>query len=324
MVFLCDILSTTGLSKFRKMGSGNMMAKLNVRGGACVVGISFLLCLQAQSAFAQAAQEPAAPTPPPAAQDSAQPETPSKETSPESTGSETSPGEEDTLQTPPAGTDATAAPSEGSPSTPLEAESAQAQGEESPGEEATLPKEQGATALVVAPQQESTSSSELSVEESSEAAPLQLELPQPPSPFSQGRIRVGLGIGMATSSSNDWLLLGLGAGYYVFDGLEPHLDTTFYLFGDPFIATVTPGLRYVLHMVPRIKPYVGAFYRHYFVATELPDTNSIGARLGLYFMTGGMSYFGGGAVYEHYTDENYFAKGDQDVWYPEITFSLSF
>lgn len=154
------------------------------------------------------------------------------------------------------------------------------------------------------------------------------EPPKIPSPFDQGRVRLGVVLGWAQASSGfstiNWVLLGLSGGYYVLDGLEPNLGTSFWI-GDPFIATVSPGLNYVFHMVPTVKPYVGGFYRHYFVTDNSfawDDTDSIGARGGVYFMIAPMSYFGGGVAYEHFLDENLFSNVDQV--YPEITISIAF
>lgn len=161
-----------------------------------------------------------------------------------------------------------------------------------------------------------------SVSETGEIVVPELPLAPERSPFDKGTIRVGLGLGVASYSTDDWMILGLGVGYFVLKGLEPHLDTTFWVIGQPFMATLTPGVRYVLHFVPKVKPYVGGFYRHYFVGDDNLDTNSIGARLGLNIMTGKMSYFGAGVVYEHFLDQNFFV--DQDQFYPEISFSFSF
>lgn len=159
----------------------------------------------------------------------------------------------------------------------------------------------------------------------SETGEIQIpELPRPkrPSPFDQGTFSVGVGLGMASSSTEDWMILGLGVGYFVVDGLQVQLDSTYWVIGYPFLATVTPGVRYVLHFVPKVKPYIGGYYRHYFVGNDNEDTNSIGARLGVNFMTGRMSYFGAGMVYEHFLDTKFFR--DQDQFYPEITFAFSF
>jgi len=149
--------------------------------------------------------------------------------------------------------------------------------------------------------------------------------PSPAGPFARGRLRVGGMIGFSTAvgggTSRSWFILGVGAGYYVLDGLEPHADTTFWI-GDPFLATLTPGIRYVFHMVPMVKPYVGAFYRHYFVDGPLGDTDSIGGRAGVNFMVNDFSYVAGGLVYEHFLDEDLFAEADQ--FYPEIMISVSF
>ena len=161
--------------------------------------------------------------------------------------------------------------------------------------------------------------------------------PRPPSPFDKGRIRLGLSLGWIglqasnglRTESEDWMILGISGGYYVMDGLELGAGTNLWLIGSPFIATITPGVRYVFHMVPKVKPYVGTFYRHYFVSnsddaiiTGGKDTDSVGARMGAYIMAGPMSYFGGGAVYEHFLDEDLFT--DRNQWYPEIVFALAF
>lgn len=152
--------------------------------------------------------------------------------------------------------------------------------------------------------------------------------PKIPTPFDQGSIRLGLVLGWAQASTGlstiNWVLLGVTGGYYVLDGLEPNLGANFWI-GDPFIATLSPGLNYVFHMVPTVKPYVGAFYRHYFVTDNRfgwDDTDSIGARGGVYFMIGPMSYFGGGIAYEHFLDQNLFSNVDQV--YPEITLAIAF
>jgi len=152
--------------------------------------------------------------------------------------------------------------------------------------------------------------------------------PKIPSPFDQGSIRLGLVLGWAQASTGftsiNWFLLGVAGGYYVLDGLEPNVGVNFWI-GDPFISTVSPGLNYVFHMVPTVKPYVGGFYRHYFVTDNRyawDDTDSIGARGGVYFMVSPMSYFGGGIAYEHFLDENLFSNVDQV--YPEITLAIAF
>ncbi len=87
---------------------------------------------------------------------------------------------------------------------------------------------------------------------------------------------------------------------------------------------LSPGLRYVFHMVPVIKPYVGGFYRHTFV-NDYDDLNSLGARAGIYFAPkGGGFYVGGGAVYEHLLGCTSSTFVDCDDVYPEIFVGASF
>lgn len=149
-----------------------------------------------------------------------------------------------------------------------------------------------------------------------------LPAPRPKSPFDQGRIRVSLALGWAATRSTNWLIIGVGGGYYILNGLELGADAAFLLGGNPFIATLTPGVRYTFNQVPILKPYVGTFYRHYFIADNYSDSDSLGARLGVNFMTGTFSYVGIGAVYEHFLDDSLYENPDQ--FYPELAFSFAF
>jgi hypothetical protein len=144
-------------------------------------------------------------------------------------------------------------------------------------------------------------------------------------PFSRGSIRLSALVGTGFTSSDDYLILGAGLGYYVLDGLEVGVDYDIWFLADPVLNRISPGVRYVFHMVPAIKPYVGGFYRHTFVSGDgIPDFNYLGARLGIYYVpqSKGM-YVGGGAVYEHMLDCNS-KVWECDNWYPEIFIGVSF
>ena len=154
------------------------------------------------------------------------------------------------------------------------------------------------------------------------SAPPELEPVKPPSPFRQGGIQVGLGVGWASTSRESWTILGAGVGVFVFDGVQVELGSTFWLGGDPFVATITPALRYVFHFVPMVQPYVGTFYRHYFLDSGYLDTDSIGARGGVYFSLGKHVIVGGGIAYEHFLDDDVFTRRD-DV-YPELSIAAIF
>jgi hypothetical protein len=145
-------------------------------------------------------------------------------------------------------------------------------------------------------------------------------------PFAQGRTRISVVLGSATGGfDSTYLILGAGVGFFVLDGFAVEVDAQAWLFGDPFTATVTPGLRYIFWMVPKVNPYIGAFYRHYFIENPFDDFDTYGARAGLLLQIGDNGYLGAGAVYERrFSCDNDEFRSDCDQWYPEITFSLSF
>lgn len=141
-------------------------------------------------------------------------------------------------------------------------------------------------------------------------------------PFSQGRLRISGGVGGNFVGDDSYFLLSLGAGYYLVDGLELSLDTG-YRFDDPFVATVAPGVRYVLHFVPTVKPYVGGYYKHWFIAEGAADFDAVGARGGIFLVIARRAYVGIGVAYEHVITEA--CSGDEcDRLIPELAFSLSF
>jgi len=142
-------------------------------------------------------------------------------------------------------------------------------------------------------------------------------------PFCRGGIGVTVMIGSASAGSRDYLILGAGVSYYVIDGLSLGLDGDVWLLEDPTVYTLTPQTRYVLYFVPVIKPYLGAFYRHYFLTGDFDDLDSIGGRVGAYIVPGAGSYVGLGAVYEKMLSCEDSAFRDCDGWYPEITIGFS-
>jgi hypothetical protein len=143
-------------------------------------------------------------------------------------------------------------------------------------------------------------------------------------PFARGSIRLSFLIGSGWTTTDEYLILGAGVGYYVVDGLELGLDYEAWLFGSPVLNRLSPGVRYVFHMVPVIKPYVGGFYRHTFV-NGYEDLDYVGARAGLFYVPkGGGLYFGGGAVYEHLLNHCSGQYVDCDDVYPEIFVGVSF
>jgi len=142
--------------------------------------------------------------------------------------------------------------------------------------------------------------------------------------FAQGRTHVVVSGGTGSAFNQSYLVLGLGASYYLIDGLNVGLFAESWSGNDPHFYTITPSVGYVFFQVPRVKPYVGAFYRRTFYSSSLPDIDSVGARAGAYLAVGRNAYVGLGAVYESYLDCNKSVYRDCSVTYPEISFTIAF
>ena len=142
-------------------------------------------------------------------------------------------------------------------------------------------------------------------------------------PFKEGSIRVSIVVGSGQTFGDDYTIIGLGAGYYVIDGLELGLDGEAWLSGDPDIYKLSPQTKYVLPTQSRLRPYIGAFYSHVFI-DHYDDLDTIGGRGGVYFIQDKQWSFGVGAVYESYLNCDDTIYSSCDNIYPEITFLFSF
>ncbi len=144
--------------------------------------------------------------------------------------------------------------------------------------------------------------------------------------FSKNSTSVGVIVGSGSAFNDNYIILGVGVGYYVVQGLEIGLDVQHWFSGDPSITKVSPQIRYVFTQPKVIKPYVGAFYRRTYFGDlngrSIDDQDSFGYRAGAYFSTNNRVYIGGGIVYEEYTDCAAFV--DCSNTYPEILFMVSF
>ena len=113
--------------------------------------------------------------------------------------------------------------------------------------------------------------------------------PPQPTPFDRGKFGLSGGAGRQSTFDTSYIVVGLGAGYYVLDGVEVGLAASHYFGDGPSISRVTPSLRYVAQPLfgrsPLI-PYVGAFYDHYFVGGTYGDVDGIGGRAGVIFVSG--------------------------------------
>lgn len=140
--------------------------------------------------------------------------------------------------------------------------------------------------------------------------------------FSKGRRRVSGTVGWGSSLGDDYLLLGVGVGYFVSNGLGVGVDFEGWFIGDPTQYKISPRADYVMWKSPRMKPYAGVFYRYTFLGEGLDDQSSVGGRTGVFYKgaRGGMA--GAGVVYERYLDVP--EPFDDDVLYPEVFIAVSF
>jgi len=141
--------------------------------------------------------------------------------------------------------------------------------------------------------------------------------------FSKGSKRLSVMAGSGSTFSSNYMIIGLGAGYFVANGLEVGLDGEAWLGGDPDIYKLSPQVKYVLPVKSHIRPYIGTFYRRIFI-DGLDDLDTIGARGGVYFIPNEKWFVGIGAVYESYLNHDDDIHSSSDDIYPEITISFSF
>lgn len=144
--------------------------------------------------------------------------------------------------------------------------------------------------------------------------------------FSKNSTSVGAVVGTGSAFNDNYIIMGVGASYYLAEGLEIGIDAQHWFSGDPSITKVSPKITYVFNQPKVFKPYLGVFYRRTFYGDykgrSIDDENSYGYRAGAYFSTDNRVYIGGGVVYEEYMDCN--PSYDCSTTYPEITFAVSF
>jgi hypothetical protein len=140
--------------------------------------------------------------------------------------------------------------------------------------------------------------------------------------FERGATNVSVLVGSGQAFDESYLVLGIGAGYYIANGLELGLELETWLNGDPDIYKVTPGLRYVFNLSGKLRPYVGGFYRRVFIE-DFDDRDSWGGRAGVYIPTGARSYLGLGVVYTELVDCDERIYSTCSDTYPELTFSFA-
>ncbi len=141
--------------------------------------------------------------------------------------------------------------------------------------------------------------------------------------FSAGNARLTFIIGNGYAFDNSYLIIGIGAAYFVADGLDLGLDLESWVGVDPHITKISPRIDYVFNTGGSLRPYAGVFYRRTMIE-GLNDLDSIGGRAGLYFMSGKSVYVGAGLVYENYLSCQTSIYSSCNDTYPELTVAFSF
>ncbi|MDD5304498.1 MAG: hypothetical protein PHS14_15485 [Elusimicrobia bacterium] len=143
--------------------------------------------------------------------------------------------------------------------------------------------------------------------------------------FRRGRVELLAGGGYGVDNSRSYLLLALGGGYYLRDGLSAGLTGEAWLGSRPQIYNVSPYVRYVfLDSSWRRKPYAGVFYRRTSYSSLASPVDSTGVRGGLVFPLTKRAYLTAGLAFEHDFDSTTNLKSSRDVLYPEIGLDFSF
>ncbi len=138
-------------------------------------------------------------------------------------------------------------------------------------------------------------------------------------PFEAGQLRLGAGGGGGVGG---WSL-GVSAGYFVAEGVELGLGTTYIRADEMSLLQATGSSTYVFAPDAALNPYAGGFARHWFVLEgNVEPQSSVGARGGVYSRASQQIMLGIGAVYETILDCD---DGDAcDSVYPEFSLSMVF
>jgi hypothetical protein len=141
--------------------------------------------------------------------------------------------------------------------------------------------------------------------------------------FSRGQTHFVLTASTGYAFDESYLVLGLGATYYLIDGLGVGLHIESWSGSDPSMTKLTASSQYVFHQMRTVKPYLGAFYRRTDI-NGLPDLDSVGGRAGVYLQAGPHAHIGLGGVYESYLDCEKSTYRSCDSTYAEVTVTIAF
>ena len=129
------------------------------------------------------------------------------------------------------------------------------------------------------------------------------------------RIRVWANLGATWTYGASYVNIGAGVGYVVYAGLLPTFDVSWSFGASPTILMLKPGLDWFLPLPGRIRPYVGAYYAHWFVGNGYADQDAWGVRGGFSFAQVGPAVLLLGIAYERVFTNCW---GTCSYWVPQI------
>jgi hypothetical protein len=140
----------------------------------------------------------------------------------------------------------------------------------------------------------------------------------PPAESSQ-HWRLGAMAGVGSVYHNAYFLFGGRIGYELALGFTLDLEGQWWTGSTPGLFKLAPGLIWYAP-IPLLRPYIGAFYAHWFVGSGFADQDAVGWRAGLQVASAGPAAIDVGFAYEHLLS----CPADCDSWWPEISAGLRF
>jgi len=142
--------------------------------------------------------------------------------------------------------------------------------------------------------------------------------------FARGRTTLALAGGYGSFNDRSYGVVGLGAGYYVWNGLEAGLDGEAWLGARPHMYSISPRVTYTFDAIASFHPYGGIFYKRTFYDSGYADINSVGGRAGITTAISARALLNAGLVYEHLYQCDARLYDNCSQVYPELGISFSY
>lgn len=142
-------------------------------------------------------------------------------------------------------------------------------------------------------------------------------------PFTAGNNRLSIAFGSAVAFDQNYSVFGMGGGTFVADGIEVGLDAEAWSGNYPHIEQLSPQTRVVLFREGVVQPYAGIFYRRTAIE-DYGNLETVGARAGLYFLSGRNAYFGAGLAEEVHLNCDRTVYTSCIEAYPELLVAIIF